>query len=75
MYTTHVRPLCTRYWHFGGGLSTAKESTHRVGKQGLVSDLDGPYVLLAGVRAVMITGATLAFAAYHPFPNEKPTCG
>jgi hypothetical protein len=39
------------------------------GKLGLSSDLDGPYVLLAGIRAVLITVATLAFATQHPFPH------
>jgi hypothetical protein len=33
------------------------------GKRGLSSDRDGPYVLLAGIRAVLVTVATLAFAA------------
>lgn len=45
------------------------------GKLGLSSDLDGPYVLLAGIRAVWITVATLAFAAQHPFPRARGTCG
>jgi hypothetical protein len=39
------------------------------GKLGLSSDRDGPYVLLAGIRAVFVTVATLAFAAQHPFPR------
>lgn len=38
------------------------------GKLGLRIDRDGPYVLLAGIRAVFVTVATLAFAAHHPFP-------
>jgi hypothetical protein len=43
---------------------------HRLGgKLGLSSDRDGPYVLLAGIRAVFVTVATLAFAAQHPFPS------
>jgi len=45
------------------------------GKLGLSSDLDGPYVLLAGIRAVWITVTTLAFAAQHPFPRGGGTCG
>jgi hypothetical protein len=45
------------------------------GKLGLSSDLDGSYVLLAGLRAVFITAATLAFAAQHPFPRGGGTCG
>jgi len=45
------------------------------GKLGRASDLDGPYVLLAGIRAVLITVATLSFAAQHPFPRPGETCG
>jgi hypothetical protein len=41
------------------------------GKLGLSSDLDGPYVLLAGIRAVLVTVATLAFATQHPFPHTR----
>jgi len=40
------------------------------GKLGLSSDLDGPYVLLAGISAVFLTISTLAFAAQHPFPRS-----
>ena len=39
------------------------------GKLGLSSDPDGPYVLLAGIRAVFVTAATLTFASQHPFPS------
>jgi len=39
------------------------------GKLGLSSDLDGPYVLLAGIRAVLVTAAALAFATHYPFPH------
>lgn len=45
------------------------------GKLGLSSDLDGPYVLLAGIGAVFLAAATLAFAAQHPFPRTGRTCG
>ena len=45
------------------------------GKLGLAQDRDGPYVLLAGIRAVWITAATLAFAAQHPFPTTGGACG
>ncbi len=45
------------------------------GKLGLPSDRNGPYVLLAGIRAVLITAATLAFAAQHPFPRGGGTYG
>ena len=39
------------------------------GKLGLRIDRDGPYLLLAGIRAVFVTAATLAYAAHHPFPR------
>ena len=45
------------------------------GRFGLPSDLDGPYVLLAGIRAVLITAATLAFSDKHPFPRGGETYG
>jgi len=45
------------------------------GQLGLSSDLDGPYVLLAGIRAVLITAATLTFVHQHPFPRDGVTYG
>jgi hypothetical protein len=45
------------------------------GKLGHLSDRDGPYVLLAGISAVLVTAATLAFATHHPFPRDSTTCG
>jgi hypothetical protein len=45
------------------------------GKLGLASDCDGPYVLLAGIRAVFVTLATLSFASRYPFPRGGQTCG
>lgn len=45
------------------------------GKLGLSSDRDGPYVLLAGIRAVFVTHATMAFAHQHPFPRAPGTYG
>ena len=45
------------------------------GKLGVSSDRDGPYVLLAGIRAVLVTTATLAFCTQHPFPRATETCG
>jgi hypothetical protein len=45
------------------------------GKLGHLSDRDGPYVLLAGIRAVLISSATLSFVAQHPFPRVGETCG
>ena len=45
------------------------------GKLGLPSDLDGPYVLLAGIGVVFLTASTLAFAAQHPFPRSGGTYG
>jgi len=38
-------------------------------------DADGPYILLAGIGAVFLTIATLAFAARVPFPRQCLTCG
>jgi hypothetical protein len=38
------------------------------GKLGIQADRDGYYVLLAGIRAVFVTAATLMFATSHPFP-------
>jgi hypothetical protein len=48
---------------------------HLGGKLGLSQDLDGPYVLLAGIGAVFLTATTLAFATLHPFPKPEGTCG
>jgi hypothetical protein len=45
------------------------------GKLGLTSDLDGPNILLAGISAVFVATATLAFAAQYPFPRAGGTCG
>jgi hypothetical protein len=45
------------------------------GKLGLRSDLDGLYVLLAGISAVFVTASTLAYAAQHPFPRAGGTYG
>jgi hypothetical protein len=45
------------------------------GKLGLSADRDGPYVLLAGLSAVLVTLATLSFAAEHPFPGIQDRCG
>lgn len=48
---------------------------HLGGKLGLAADRDGLYILLAGIRAVFVTAATLAFAAKHPFPRAAGTYG
>jgi hypothetical protein len=45
------------------------------GKLGLASDRDGMYVLLQGIRAVLVTVATLSFVRYHPFPVSAFTYG
>lgn len=45
------------------------------GKLGFSVDSDGPYVLLAGISAVLVSAATLAFACIHPFPRRRQTCG
>jgi len=38
------------------------------GKLGLKTDLDGLYVLLAGIGSVFAATATLTFASLHSFP-------
>ncbi len=45
------------------------------GKLGQLSDVDGLYLLLDGIAAVLSTTATLAFARANPFPRPKGTCG
>ena len=45
------------------------------GKLGLSSDLDGLYLLLAGISFVFTTAATLSFALSHPFPFSSFTYG
>ena len=39
------------------------------GKLGLPADRDGPYILLRGIAMVLLTAATLSFAAISPFPH------
>ena len=45
------------------------------GKLGTLTDLDGLYLLLAGISAVFITAATLLFIRSYPFPRTKGTYG
>jgi hypothetical protein len=45
------------------------------GKLGLNTDADGPYILLAGISAVLVTVATLGYAQHHPFPRPRETYG
>jgi hypothetical protein len=45
------------------------------GKPGTLTDLDGLYLLLAGIGAVLVTAVTLLFARSNPFPRPKGTCG
>ena len=45
------------------------------GKLGLSGDRDGPYWLLQGIAAVIVSSMTLSFAFLHPFPFEEITCG
>ena len=45
------------------------------GKLGTLLDRDGLYVLLAGIRAVLVTAATLLFVRSYPFPGLKGTYG
>jgi hypothetical protein len=41
-----------------------------VGKFGLKSDRDGPYLLLRGVSAVLLTTVILSFVAISPFAHH-----
>jgi hypothetical protein len=45
------------------------------GKLGIPTDRDGPYRLLQGISAVIVTCMTLSFFFLHPFPSQKFTCG
>ena len=45
------------------------------GKLGLVSDRDGPYWLLRGISAVIVTSMTMSFTFLHPFPFGENTYG
>jgi hypothetical protein len=45
------------------------------GKLGIASDRDGPYWLLHGISAVIVTAMTLSFTFLHPFPFEELSCG
>lgn len=45
------------------------------GKLGLSADRDGPYWLLHGISAVIVTAMTLSFSFLHPFPFGENTYG
>jgi hypothetical protein len=45
------------------------------GKLGLKTDLDGLYLLLAGISFVFTTAATFSFACAHPFPFSSFSYG
>jgi hypothetical protein len=45
------------------------------GKLGLGTDADGPYILLAGISAVLVAIATIRYAHHHPFPRPGGTYG
>jgi hypothetical protein len=45
------------------------------GKLGLSSDRDGPYWLLHGISAVIVTAMTLSFSFLHPFPFGENNYG
>jgi hypothetical protein len=45
------------------------------GKLGLASDRDGPYWLLHGISAVIVSAMTLSFSFLHPFPFGEMTYG
>jgi hypothetical protein len=48
---------------------------HLGGKLGLSCDRDGPYWLLHGISAVIVSASTLSFAFLHPFPFGENTYG
>jgi hypothetical protein len=48
---------------------------HLGGKLGIPSDRDGPYWLLQGISAVVVTAMTLSFTFLHPFPFEEMNYG
>ncbi len=45
------------------------------GKLGIPTDRDGPYWLLQGISAVIVTCMTFSFVWLHPFPFREFTCG
>ena len=45
------------------------------GKLGIPTDRDGPYWLLQGISAVIVTCMTFSFVFLHPFPFQDFTCG
>lgn len=45
------------------------------GQLGIPTDRDGPYWLLQGLSAVIVTRMTLSFVFLHPFPFQDFTCG
>ena len=45
------------------------------GKLGLKTDLDGLYVLLAGIGSVFAATATLTFTSFHSFPFSTFSSG
>jgi hypothetical protein len=45
------------------------------GKLGIPTDRDGPYWLLQGISAVIVTCMTLSFVFLHSFPFQEFTCG
>ena len=45
------------------------------GKLGIPTDRDGPYWLLQGISAVIVTCMTLSFVFLHPFPFQEFTYG
>jgi hypothetical protein len=45
------------------------------GKLGIPTDRDGPYWLLQGVSAIIVTSMTFSFIFLHPFPFHEFNCG
>lgn len=41
----------------------------------VTNDLDGPYLVLRGLSALIQTLVTLTFLAISPFPHQDFTCG
>ena len=63
-YSDHTWPQQAVFW-----------LRRRGGKRGLSTDADGPYILLAGISAVLVTVATMRYARHHPFPRPRETYG
>jgi len=45
------------------------------GKLDIPTDRNGPYWLLQGISAIIVTSMTFSFISLHPFPFHEFTCG